>query len=238
MVAPRVEGLPHCDWVLVDAGDVIIHVFRPEVRAFYNLEKMWGGDRPSEVAGDRRASSEARGRARREADPGRGRPAQGRPRAGSLRRAMSSERRAAARRVGLSGLDVRETRGKPRADGPRTARRRRPGRCARWSPPGARICRARRARRKSVQRGFRSPHRQGPRRRRARPHSRSSAAPDGLDPALRARGRARARVRRDDVAAPARARHGGGADLSRDDHPVRPSLSSRLTCRRDRPGLC
>ena len=52
--APRVEGLPHCDWVLVDAGDVIIHVFRPEVRAFYNLEKMWGGDRPVESAGERR----------------------------------------------------------------------------------------------------------------------------------------------------------------------------------------
>ncbi len=52
--APRVEGLPHCDWVLVDAGDVIIHVFRPEVRAFYNLEKMWGGDRPSEAENERR----------------------------------------------------------------------------------------------------------------------------------------------------------------------------------------
>lgn len=37
----RVEGLPHCDWVLIDAGDVIVHLFRPEVRAFYNIEKMW-----------------------------------------------------------------------------------------------------------------------------------------------------------------------------------------------------
>jgi ribosome-associated protein len=39
----RVEGMPHCDWVLIDAGDVIVHVFRPEVRAFYGLEKMWSG---------------------------------------------------------------------------------------------------------------------------------------------------------------------------------------------------
>jgi ribosome-associated protein len=36
------EGKERCDWVLIDGGDVIVHLFRPEVRAFYNLEKMWG----------------------------------------------------------------------------------------------------------------------------------------------------------------------------------------------------
>jgi ribosome-associated protein len=38
----RLEGLPTADWVLVDAGDIVIHLFRPEVRSFYNLERMWG----------------------------------------------------------------------------------------------------------------------------------------------------------------------------------------------------
>jgi ribosome-associated protein len=46
----RVEGMPHCDWVLIDAGDVIVHVFRPEVRAFYNLEKMWASSARSRRA--------------------------------------------------------------------------------------------------------------------------------------------------------------------------------------------
>jgi ribosome-associated protein len=41
---PRVEGLPHADWVLVDGGDVIVHIFKPEVREFYNIEKMWQAD--------------------------------------------------------------------------------------------------------------------------------------------------------------------------------------------------
>ena len=45
-VPVRIEGLANGDWVLIDAGDVIVHVFRPEVRQFYNLEKMWGADRP------------------------------------------------------------------------------------------------------------------------------------------------------------------------------------------------
>ncbi|MDF2637739.1 MAG: ribosome silencing factor [Novosphingobium lindaniclasticum] len=46
----RVEGLPAADWVLVDAGGVIVHLFRPEVRSFYNLERMWGFDGPSGAA--------------------------------------------------------------------------------------------------------------------------------------------------------------------------------------------
>ncbi|MEO0689347.1 MAG: ribosome silencing factor [Pseudomonadota bacterium] len=37
----RVEGLPAADWVLIDVGDVVVHLFRPEVRNFYNLERMW-----------------------------------------------------------------------------------------------------------------------------------------------------------------------------------------------------
>jgi ribosome-associated protein len=48
---PRVEGMPTADWVLIDAGDVIVHLFRPEVRSFYNLERMWAfGDAPTPLA--------------------------------------------------------------------------------------------------------------------------------------------------------------------------------------------
>jgi ribosome-associated protein len=43
----RIEGLPHCDWVLIDAGDVVVHLFRPEVRAFYNIEKIWSVEPPA-----------------------------------------------------------------------------------------------------------------------------------------------------------------------------------------------
>ena len=48
----RVEGQPQCDWVLIDVGDIIVHVFRPEVREFYNLEKMWSAERPSDPSGE------------------------------------------------------------------------------------------------------------------------------------------------------------------------------------------
>jgi ribosome-associated protein len=37
----RAEGMPQCDWVLVDSGDIVVHLFRPEVRSFYNIEKIW-----------------------------------------------------------------------------------------------------------------------------------------------------------------------------------------------------
>ena len=47
----RIEGLPAADWVLIDAGDVVVHLFRPEVRSFYNLERMWAfGDAPPAAA--------------------------------------------------------------------------------------------------------------------------------------------------------------------------------------------
>lgn len=46
----KVEGLPHADWVLVDAGDVIVHLFRPEVRSFYNIERIWTPATPARAA--------------------------------------------------------------------------------------------------------------------------------------------------------------------------------------------
>lgn len=48
---PRMEGLPQADWVLIDAGDVIVHLFRPEVRSFYELEKMWSVELVHDSAG-------------------------------------------------------------------------------------------------------------------------------------------------------------------------------------------
>ncbi len=48
----RTEGLPTADWVVVDCGDVMVHLFRPEVRDFYNIEKMWRQDLPSPTTND------------------------------------------------------------------------------------------------------------------------------------------------------------------------------------------
>jgi ribosome-associated protein len=47
----KVEGLPACDWVLIDAGDLIVHIFRPEVRSFYNIEKIWSVEPPTRAVG-------------------------------------------------------------------------------------------------------------------------------------------------------------------------------------------
>ena len=49
----RIEGLPVADWVLIDADYVIVHIFRPEVRSFYNLERMWAFDDRAPVAASR-----------------------------------------------------------------------------------------------------------------------------------------------------------------------------------------
>jgi ribosome-associated protein len=45
------EGMPQGDWVLIDGADIVVHLFRPEVRAFYNLEKMWGVPKPETAGG-------------------------------------------------------------------------------------------------------------------------------------------------------------------------------------------
>ncbi|MFK7902467.1 MAG: ribosome silencing factor [Nitratireductor sp.] len=45
----KIEGMPNCDWVLIDTGDIIVHLFRPEVREFYGIEKMWQMEEQSET---------------------------------------------------------------------------------------------------------------------------------------------------------------------------------------------
>jgi len=48
----KIEGLNQADWVALDAGDIIVHLFRPEVREFYNIEKMWSTYQPFKVVTD------------------------------------------------------------------------------------------------------------------------------------------------------------------------------------------
>jgi ribosome-associated protein len=57
----HVEGLGPCDWVLIDAGDVVVHLFRPEIREFYNLEKMWGMALPETSRSDHRVAAHVGG---------------------------------------------------------------------------------------------------------------------------------------------------------------------------------
>lgn len=52
LARPRIEGQENCDWVLIDAGAIIVHIFRPEVREFYNIEKMWQAERPEPPEAD------------------------------------------------------------------------------------------------------------------------------------------------------------------------------------------
>ena len=53
--APRIEGVPHGDWVLIDADDAIVHIFKPDVRQFYNLEKLWAPTDPATIGTPGRA---------------------------------------------------------------------------------------------------------------------------------------------------------------------------------------
>ena len=100
---PPIEGLSHADWVLVDAGDVVVHLFRPEVRAFYNLEKMWSqalperGDGMAGLVKERPAKPKAaKPKAKRAKGAGKGKPG---AKAAPRRKPKSAQAASARRRA-------------------------------------------------------------------------------------------------------------------------------------------
>lgn len=89
---PPLEGMAQADWVLVDAGDVVVHLFRPEVRTFYNLEKMWSQALPEQDDGMAGLVKEKR--------PAKAKPGKKKPPAknGARTRKPSGARQSSARR--------------------------------------------------------------------------------------------------------------------------------------------
>ena len=246
-VAARVEGVPHCDWVLIDASDVIVHVFRPEVRAFYNLEKMWQGAGRRGARAERKTSRDLRDSdlawitaarrfmsARRMPRPNpnamcldrRRRPSETRTRARARARGIANARRRPAARwvcaTSKSSKFAKAAPTKPNAGASRN-RSRSPMSFPRvrlsWSSTSAaRISTAQRSRLCCAN---------GARKTAPRCVS-SSAAPTGWRRDCVDRAKLAAGLRRRDLAASNGSHHAVGAALSRRHDPRRPPLPSGL----------